>query len=207
MASDRCETGARPRLAIIGSGRGSNFEAIAEAIESGHLTAEIAVVLSDVADSRLLTLARERGLPAIHIEPGSEKGGRLSDAALKEIVDRLKSASVDLVVLAGFMRIVRGPLLEEFAGRILNIHPSLLPRYPGLGAWKQALASGDTETGCTVHLVDAGIDTGKTLAQERVPILPGDTPETLHARIQEREHDLYPRVIAAHWARLKSESA
>jgi formyltetrahydrofolate-dependent phosphoribosylglycinamide formyltransferase len=197
--ADRTGFGIRPRLGVLGSGHGSNFEAIAAAIDSGSLAAEIAAVISDVADSRLLALARERGLPAIHIEPGSEKGGRLSDAALKEIADRLQAASVDLVILAGFMRIVRPPLLDTFAGRILNIHPSLLPKYPGLGAWKQALESGDTETGCTVHLVDNGIDSGEILAQARVPILPGDTPGTLHARIQEQEHALYPRAIAARW--------
>ncbi|MCB1230602.1 MAG: phosphoribosylglycinamide formyltransferase [Verrucomicrobiae bacterium] len=188
-----------PRLAVLGSGRGSNFEAIADAIDAGTLEAEIALVISDVAHSRILALAQERGIPAIHIEPGSEKGGRLSDAALKEIVDRLEAASVDLIALAGFMRIVRAPLLTAFPGRILNIHPSLLPKYPGLGAWRQALESGDTETGCTVHLVDAGVDTGKTLAQAKVPILPGDTAETLHARIQEQEHRLYPQVIAETW--------
>ncbi len=184
-----------PRLAVLGSGRGSNFEAIADAIDAGTLEAEIALVISDVADARILQLAREREIPAIHIEPGSEKGGRLGDAALKEIVDRLEAASVDLVVLAGFMRIVRAPLLTAFSGRILNIHPSLLPKYPGLGAWRQALESGDSETGCTVHLVDAGVDTGKILGQARVPILPGDDAETLHARIQEEEHRLYPQVI------------
>lgn len=206
MAGDGDKSpGTGPRLAILGSGHGSNFEAIADAIDRGTLDATIAVVLSDVADSRVLSLARSRGLPALHIEPGSERGGRLGDAALKEIADRLKSASVDLVILAGFMRILRGPVLEAFAGRILNIHPSLLPLYPGLGAWRRALASGDTETGCTVHLVDSGIDSGAMLAQERVPILPGDTAETLHARIQEREHELYPRVIAAHWAGLMKQ--
>jgi formyltetrahydrofolate-dependent phosphoribosylglycinamide formyltransferase len=192
--------GVRPRLAILGSGKGSNFEAIASAIENGRLTAEIALAISDAVDSPVLALARARGVPAIHIEPGGAKGGRLSDAALKEIADRLRAAAVDLVILAGFMRILRGPLLEEFAGRILNIHPSLLPKYPGLAAWKQALAKGDTESGCTIHLVDAGVDTGRILAQERVPILPGDTPESLHERIQEREHELYPRVIGEWWA-------
>ncbi len=191
--------GRRPRLAVLGSGKGSNFEAVADAIDAGTLDAEIAVVISDVADAGILELARARGLPAIHIEPGAGKGGHLGDAALKEIVDRLEAASVDLVILAGFMRIVRAPLLTAYAGRILNIHPSLLPKYPGLGAWRQALESGDSETGCTVHLVDAGIDTGRTLDQARVPILPDDTAESLHARIQEAEHRLYPEVIGDYW--------
>ena len=188
-----------PRLAVLGSGKGSNFEAIADAIDRGELEAEIVMAMSDVADAGLLTLAEERGIPAIHVEPGSEKGGRLGDAALKEIVDRLEAASVDLVILAGFMRIVRGALLDAFPGRILNIHPSLLPKYPGLGAWRQALESDDVETGCTVHLVDAGVDTGPVLGQARVPIEPGDDAESLHARIQEAEHELYPRVIAERW--------
>lgn len=194
-----CAPGPRPRLAILGSGKGSNFEAIAAAIDRGDLTARIVLAISDAAGAGILTLAGARGVPAIHVEPGVEKGGRLSDAALKEIADRLHAASVDMVILAGFMRILRGPMLREFAGRILNIHPSLLPKYPGLAAWKQALANGDTESGCTIHLVDAGIDTGRILAQERVPILPGDTPDSLHERIQEREHELYPRVIGEAW--------
>ncbi len=196
----------RPRLAVLGSGRGSNFEAIADAIEVGTLSAEIVVVISDVAECRLLELARARGIPAIHVEPGSGKGGRLDEAALKEMVDRLRAASVDLVILAGFMRIVRPPLLTEFSGRILNIHPSLLPKYPGLGAWRQALVSGDDVTGCTVHLVDEGIDSGEILAQERVTILPDDDADTLHARIQEREHTVYPRAISEYWAALNPGS-
>lgn len=194
-----CANGTRPRLAVLGSGKGSNFEAVARAIDAGTLTAEIAVVISDMADAKILELAKARGIPAIQIEPGSEKGGHLGDAALKEIVDRLTAASVDLVILAGFMRIVRAPLLSAFAGRILNIHPSLLPKYPGLGAWRQALKSGDSETGCTVHLVDEGVDTGTILAQAKVPILPGDDADTLHARIQEQEHRLYPQVIGEQW--------
>lgn len=193
-----------PRLAVLGSGKGSNFEAIAKAIDGGDLEAEIALVMSDVADARLLDLAREKGVPAIHIEPGSEKGGRLDDAALKEIVDRLEAAQIDLVILAGFMRIVRGALLEAFPDRILNIHPSLLPKYPGLGAWRQALKSGDAETGCTVHLVDAGIDTGTVLGQSKVPIEPDDSAESLHARIQVAEHALYPQVIAERWKAIRT---
>jgi phosphoribosylglycinamide formyltransferase-1 len=102
---------------------------------------------------------------------------------------------VELVVLAGYMRMVKEPLLEAFAGRIINIHPSLLPAFPGLDAWKQALAAGVAETGCTVHWVDKGMDTGPIIAQRKVPVLPGDTPETLHARIQAQEHEVYPQVV------------
>jgi len=186
------------RLAVCGSGRGSNFEAILAAIDDGRLDAEVSLVISDVADSRILARAREESIPALHIEPGSDKPGRLSEAALKEICDRLRAARIDLVALAGFLRIVRPPLLTEFSGKILNIHPSLLPKYPGLHAWKQALESSDTETGCTVHLVDAGVDTGEVLGQAQVPILDGDSPESLHARIQEQEHRLYPEMIGTY---------
>lgn len=192
----------RPRLAVLGSGKGSNFAALAGAIEAGNLEGEIVLAISDVSDAPMLDLARERDVPAIHVEPASEKGGRLGEAALKEIVDRLEAAEVDLVILAGFMRIVGGALLETFPGRILNIHPSLLPKYPGLGAWRQALERGESETGCTVHLVDAGIDTGPSLGQATVPILPDDDADSLHARIQEAEHQLYPQVIAQRWKEL-----
>lgn len=194
--------GRKPRLAVLGSGTGSNFAAILDAIDAGSLDAEIAVVISDVAEARILDLARDRSIPAIHVEPGAERRGRLSEAALKEIVDRLRAADTDLVALAGFMRIVRSPLLDAFAGRILNIHPSLLPKFPGLEAWTQALEAGEIETGCTVHLVDAGVDSGPILGQAKVPVLAGDTPKTLHARIQEQEHELYPRVIRELWEKV-----
>jgi phosphoribosylglycinamide formyltransferase-1 len=111
------------------------------------------------------------------------------------VVDLLRGAGVELVVLAGYMRMIKAPLLEAFPNRIINIHPSLLPQFPGLDAWRQAIDSGVTESGCTVHYVDGGMDTGPIIAQRRVPVLPGDTPETLHARIQEQEHQLYPQVI------------
>jgi formyltetrahydrofolate-dependent phosphoribosylglycinamide formyltransferase len=200
-----CEPGAKKklRLAVFGSGKGSNFEAILRAIESGELDAEVKLVISDVEDSRILRLARERDFPAIRIEPGGKKPGQLGDAALKEIGDRLRAAEIDLVILAGFMRIIRAPLLDDFTGRILNIHPSLLPKFPGLHAWKQAIEAGEAESGCTVHLVNAQIDAGRILRQARVPIGEGDTPETLHARIQEQEHRLYPAVIAEYGASLR----
>jgi len=184
------------RVAILGSGKGSNARAILEAAREGRLGGEVSLVLSDNPDAGILGIAEEFGVPGIEIDPGTTKGGRLSDAALKEIRDRLAAAGIDLVALAGFMRIVREPLLSAYAGRILNVHPSLLPKFPGRDACRQAIEAGDSESGCTIHLVDAGVDTGPPLRQERVPVLPDDTPESLQARIQEAEHRAYPEVIA-----------
>lgn len=193
------------RIAILGSGAGSNARAILEAVDRGDIDAEVAVVLSDVPGAGILRIAEDFGVPAIEIGPGTARGGRLTDAALKEIQDRLEAAGVDLVVLAGFMRIVREPLLAAYGGRILNIHPSLLPKYPGLEACRRAIEAGESESGCTIHLVDAGVDTGEILRQEVVPILSEDTPETLQARIQEAEHVAYPEVIAERLDRLDKE--
>jgi phosphoribosylglycinamide formyltransferase-1 len=119
----------------------------------------------------------------------------MSPEAEEKVVSLLKEAKADFVILAGFMRVIKEPLLRAFPGRILNIHPSLLPAFRGLEAWRQALEARVPETGCTVHLVDAGVDTGKILGQSRVPVLPGDTAESLHARIQVAEHELYPRIV------------
>ena len=151
--------------------------------------------LSDVEDARVLALAGERGIDAAYVNPGLFRN-RLGDAAQKEICDRLRAASVDLVVMSGFMRRLKTPVLEVFSDRILNVHPSLLPKYPGRVAWEQALLAGESETGATIHLVDAGIDSGRILGQQVVPILPNDTPEVLQARIQSTERQLYPKVIA-----------
>jgi len=183
------------RLGILGSGKGSNFQAIVEKIARRELAAEIGLVLSDVADSGILKIARDNNVPARWVDPGRYRY-RLSHGVEEDVVRQLREATVDWVVLAGFMRIVKAPLLTAFPRRIINIHPSLLPKYPGLEAWKQALAAGETETGCTVHYVEAGIDTGEIIAQKKVPILTGDTPESLHARIQVAEHQLLPEVIA-----------
>jgi phosphoribosylglycinamide formyltransferase-1 len=183
------------RLGILGSGKGSNFAALQRAIQAGEIPARAVLVLSDQPGAGILDLAREWEIPAEEISEPKFKT-RLSPEVEDGMVRRLQEAKVDLVVLAGYMRMVKAPLLEAFPGRVVNIHPSLLPKFPGLEAWRQALESGETETGCTVHLVDEGMDTGPILAQERVPILPGDTSESLHARIQVAEHRLYPRVIA-----------
>lgn len=188
------------RLAVLGSGKGSNFTAIADGCAQGIIPAEITVVVSDVADAGILQHARQRQLPAEFIAPGKFRT-KLDDEAERRLVDLLTGSRIDLVVLAGFMRILKGEFLRAFAGRVINIHPALLPAFPGLEAWKQALDYGVKVTGCTVHFVDQGIDTGPIIAQETVPVLAGDTAEKLHARIQEAEHRLYPRVIAALSAR------
>jgi phosphoribosylglycinamide formyltransferase-1 len=184
------------RIGVLGSGKGSNFVAIAGAVADGRLPAEIAVVLSDVADAGILDHARRLGFPARHVAPGRYRT-KLDEAAEAAFIGALQDARVDLVVLAGFMRILKGDFLRAFEGRVVNIHPSLLPSFPGLEAWRQALDYGVKVTGCTVHLVDQGVDTGPILAQSAVPVLDGDTPETLHGRIQEAERALYPRVVAA----------
>ena len=183
------------RLGVLGSGRGSNFEAIHAAIQEGRLAAKIEVVISDVADSRIVSRARELGYPTILVGSGSSSG-KLGAAAQKEICEHLQRHHVQVVVLAGFMRILRDPTLSTFAGRIVNVHPSLLPKHKGLRAWEQAMQAGDAEAGCTIHLVNGEIDSGETLAQAAVPILPQDTVDSLYERIQEQEHRLFPQVLA-----------
>jgi phosphoribosylglycinamide formyltransferase-1 len=182
-------------IGILGSGKGSNFRAIADAIAAGKLHAEVRVVISDVENAGILDLARERGVRAEFLPPGKFKT-KLEPEAEDRLVAILKNAEVEWVVLAGWMRMVKASLLDAFPRRIINIHPSLLPSFRGLEAWKQALATGVAETGCTVHYVDGGMDTGEVIAQRIVPVLPGDTAETLHARIQVAEHALYPEVLA-----------
>ena len=182
------------RLGVLGSGKGSNFRAIVEAIDRGELEAEIGVVIADVENAEILELARARGVRAEFVAPGRFKT-KMEPEAEERLVDVLRAARVDWVILAGYMRMVKAPLLEAFGGRIVNIHPSLLPAFPGLEAWKQALVAGVGETGCTAHFVDAGMDTGKILGQRTVSIEATDTAESLHERIQEAEHQLYPEVL------------
>jgi len=185
------------KLAVLGSGKGSNFVAIQKAILSGILAgkAQVVLVASDHADAGILDRAREFGLPWEAL-PRSAFKTKLEPEIEAGLASSIRRAGADLVVLAGYMRVLKAPLLEAFPERIVNIHPSILPAFKGLEAWKQALAAGVPETGCTVHWVNADLDGGDVLGQERVPILPGDTPETLHARIHEAEHRLYPAVIA-----------
>ena len=184
------------RLGVLGSGKGSNFAAIADAVAAGKIPAEIAVVLSDVADAGILAHARDRKIPAQFIVPGQFRT-KLDEDAERAFVAALQSAQVDLIVLAGFMRVLKGDFLRAFEGRIVNIHPSLLPCFPGLQSWKQALDHGVKMAGCTVHFVDAGVDSGAIIGQQVVPVLDNDTPETLHQRIHAAEHELYPKCIAA----------
>jgi phosphoribosylglycinamide formyltransferase 1 len=183
------------RLGVMGSGKGSNFQAVMEQIVNGRLNAEVRIVISDVNHSGILSLAHDFQVPGLYIQPGRFRT-RIEPEIETDIVRLLFGAEVELVVLAGFMRIVKEPLLSAFPRKIINIHPSLLPKFPGLEAWKQALAAGEKVTGCTVHYVDATVDAGEILGQETVPILPGDTPESLHGRIQLAEHQLLPAVIA-----------
>jgi phosphoribosylglycinamide formyltransferase-1 len=184
----------RVPLGILGSGKGSNCRAILESIKSRALAAEARVVISDIFDAPILDVAREFSVPNVYLPPGRFHT-RLEPQAEADLVRMLREAGVKLVVLAGFMRILKSPMLEAFPRRIVNIHPSLLPRFPGLEAWKQAVVAGEKVTGCTVHYVDEQIDHGDVIAQREVPILPDDTPETLHARIQIVEHELYPTVV------------
>ena len=182
-------------LGILGSGKGTNCRAILERICSGFLPAEARVVISDALDAPILDIAREFSIPNAYLPPGRFRT-RLEPEAEIELVRILRNAGVELVILAGFMRVLKSPMLEAFPRRILNIHPALLPKFPGLEAWSQALAAGEKVTGCTVHYVDEEIDHGDIIAQREVPILPDDTPETLHARIQIAEHELYPAAIS-----------
>jgi len=184
------------RLGLLGSGKGSNAAVIADACSSGQIPAQVAIVISDVADAGILQQARARGLPTVFIPPGKFRT-KLDEPAEAAYVRALQEARVDLVALAGFMRVLKGEFLRAFPQRVVNIHPALLPAFPGLEAWKQALDYGVKFTGATVHFVDQGVDTGPIIAQRTVPVLPGDTPATLHARIQEAERVVYPATIAA----------
>ena len=184
------------RLGILGSGQGSNFIAIADAIAAGKIPATVAVVLSDVENAGILTHARERNLAARYIPPGKFRT-KLDEEAEEAFVNELSAAKVDLVVLAGFMRVLKGDFLRAFEGRIVNIHPSLLPSFPGLEAWKQALDHGVKVAGCTVHFVDAGVDSGAIIGQQTVPVLDHDTAASLLQRIHGAEYELYPKCLAA----------
>ncbi len=184
----------RPRLAVLGSGRGSNFVALQTAILEHRLDAEVVLVASDLPDAPILTRAAEFGLRHLTLPPSPFRT-KLSPEGELALVSYLQQHEVEWVILAGYMRVVKQPLLDAYPNRIVNIHPSLLPAFKGLRAWEQALAARVKETGCTVHYVNAEIDGGAIIAQERVPVLPGDTAETLHARIQEAEHRLYPAAL------------
>lgn len=185
---------ARLQLGVIGSGKGSNLDSIARAISSGDLLADVRLVVSDSPSAGILEVAQKWGLPSSILPPSRFKT-RLEPEIEEDLVRLLKAAGVQTVVLAGYMRMLKAPMLDAFPRAILNIHPSLLPAFPGVDAWRQALLAGVKVTGCTVHWVDAGMDTGSVIAQREVAVLDSDTPETLHARIQEVEHQLYPQVL------------
>jgi len=182
-------------IGVLGSGKGSNCRVILERIRSGDLHAKARLVVSDVLDAPILDIAREFDVANAYLPPGRFRT-RLEPAIEEQLVKMLRDAGVELVVLAGFMRVLHEPMLKAFPRRIINIHPSLLPKFPGLESWKQAFVAGETVTGCTVHYVDEQIDHGRILAQKEVKILPNDTAESLHARIQVLEHELYPAVIS-----------
>ena len=181
-------------LGILGSGSGSNMQAILDAIDSGALNARISIVLSDRPDALILERARKRGIETGVIDCSGFRN-KFPDEAQRETAQRLLAAGVEVVCLAGFLRLVKRPLLDFFPNKILNIHPSLLPAFPGLEAWKQALDAGVTESGCTVHFVDEGMDTGPILLQESLPILAGETVDSLHTRIQCIERRIYPDAL------------
>ncbi len=192
-------------IGVLGSGKGSNFGAIANAIVAGTLDARVGVVISDVPDAGILQLAEKHGAPSHHLLPGKFKT-KLEPEREHELARVLQAHGVGLVVLAGYMRLLKEPMVSAYPRRIINIHPSLLPKFPGLAAWKQALDAGESETGCTVHYVDLGMDTGPIIARRTVPVLPGDTADSLHARIQEAEHTLYPEVIGEFARRVQADS-
>jgi len=181
-------------IGVLGSGKGSNCQSLIDAIAEGRLRARIACVISDVPDALILERARRHGIPAYYLDTAPFKT-KLEGEAETRVIETLRAHGVQVVALAGYMRIVKTRLLEAFPQRVLNIHPALLPAFPGMDAWKQALAYGVKVAGCTVHIVDAGTDTGPILLQKTVPVREDDTPDSLHARIQEQEHRAYPEAL------------
>jgi phosphoribosylglycinamide formyltransferase 1 len=182
------------KIGVLGSGSGSNMQAILDAVKAGTLDARVVCVIADVPDAGILERGRRHGIPSFYVDPAPYKTKLDGDAEARYIAV-LREQGVDTVVLAGFMRIVKRGLLQAFGGRVLNIHPALLPSFPGLKAWEQALAYGVTVTGCTVHFVDEGTDTGPIIVQRAVPVQSDDTAATLHARIQIAEHEAYPEAL------------
>ena len=189
----------RAKVAVLISGRGSNMTALIEASKAPDCPYAVVLVLSNKPEAEGLVLAAEAGIPTLAIDhkpfgADRERHERALDAALRE-------AGAEYVALAGYMRVLTPYLVEAWAGRMINIHPSLLPKYPGLDTHRRAIEAGDKEAGCTAHLVTAGVDEGPVVDQAVVPVLPGDTPETLAARVLAAEHALYPRALAGLVAR------
>ena len=185
--------GIKLKIGILVSGNGSNLQSIIDRCEDNSLSAEISCVISNNADAYALDRAQKHGITALHLNHRLFNGRESYDAAL---VAALRENDVGLVVLAGFMRIITPVLLEAFPSSVMNIHPALLPSFPGLHAQQQALDYGVKVAGCTVHFVDAGTDTGPIIIQAAVPVREGDTEETLSARIQKEEHRIYPEAIS-----------
>lgn len=182
------------RIGVLGSGAGTNCDAILDACDKGKIPGKVVLVISDREDAGILKRAARRAIATQFVGP-SRFRTKLEPALEQQIVAALRAAEVGLVVLAGYMRVIKEPLLEAFAGKIVNVHPSLLPAFPGLKAWEQALAHGVKVTGCTVHFVDAGVDAGPIILQQAVPVFYGDTAESLHQRVQEAEHVALPEAV------------
>jgi len=183
----------RLRLAIMISGRGSNMDAILTAAQAPDYPAQPTLVLSNRPDAQGLETAAAQGIATRAID--HKQFGKDREAFEREMDKALQSASIDIIALAGFMRVLTPWFVQRWAGRLINIHPSLLPKYPGLHTHQRAIEAGDNEAGCSVHWVTEGVDEGQVIAQARVPILPGDTPETLANRVLPQEHKLYPKAL------------
>jgi len=187
---------AKLRVGVLASGRGSNLQAIIDAIEAGTLTARIAAVVSNKQDAQALERARRHGMPGVFLDPAQYKDRADSREAYdRAVLEVLQKHDVELVALAGYMKIVTRVLIAAYPNRIMNIHPSLLPSFPGLEAQQQALDWGVKVSGCTVHFVTEGVDTGPIIRQAAVPVKENDTAETLEARILAEEHRIYPEAI------------
>jgi phosphoribosylglycinamide formyltransferase-1 len=179
-------------IGVLASGRGSNFQSINDNIKSGYINAKIAVLITDNAEAYAIDRARNNNIETLVLIP---KNFPARDSYYRHIADELKKRSVDLVILAGFMRVVGKPLIEKFKNRIMNIHPALLPSFPGLHGQKQALEYGVKIAGCTVHFVDEGVDTGPIIIQSAVPAYEDDTEDTLSERILKEEHRIFPLAV------------
>ncbi|GAN79120.1 phosphoribosylglycinamide formyltransferase [Acidocella aminolytica] len=185
----------KPRVAILISGRGSNMVSLVKAAQASDFPAEVVLVLSNKPEAAGLEVARGMGIEAIAVPV--KPFGKDREAHERAIDAELQARGVQIVCLAGYMRLLTPWLVGRWAGRMLNIHPSLLPKFPGLDTHERAIAAGESEHGCTVHLVTEGMDEGPVLGQARVKLLPGDTPDSLATRVLEQEHKLYPAMLAA----------
>lgn len=182
----------RLSIGVLASGRGSNFQAIIDAIEAGTLQASVRLLIVDNPDAYAMERAKKHAIPYLFLNPRDFSS---KDDFFIKIADELRARGIELVILAGFMRIVRKPLIDAFPSRIMNIHPALLPSFPGLHGQKQAVDYGVKMSGCTVHFVDEGMDTGPVIIQAAVPVSPEDTEETLSERILKLEHRIFPEAI------------